>query len=164
MPGTHLCSHYPQTLGKVEKPDWEQSPWKLKAKIAKLAREVESLHSLVDLLRAFPVYRETRREKEVNPVRTSTKQARHPRNTPKGDRKTTAGSAHGKKWARSRVPSTRSDGANREKLDEEHQESAESSGATRVRQSDPLSSGSGGSPPAKAARKEGGVVTDRQGA
>ena len=151
----------PRSRGKVEKHDWEESPWKLRAKIAKLEREVESLRSLVDLLRAFPVHRETRREKEVNPVRTSTKKARYPRNTPKGNRKTTAGSAHGKKRARSRVPSTRSDGANREKLDEEHPESAASSGATRARRSDPLSSGGGSGTPAKAAGKEGGVASDR---
>jgi hypothetical protein len=154
----------PRSRGKVARRDWEESPWKLKAKIAKLEREVDSLRSLVDLLRAFPEHRETRREKEVNPVRTSTKKARYPRNTPKGDRKTTAGSAHGKKRARSRVPSTRSNGANREKLDENRGEAAAAPGASRARPGDPLSSGSGSGTPAKAAGKEGGVASDHQGA
>ena len=154
----------PRSRGKVEKPDWEQSPWKLRAKIAKLEREVDSLRSLVDLLRAFPVHRETRGEKEVNPVRTSTKKARHTRSTPKSNRKSTAGRPCGKKRAKNRGPSTRSDGANSEKLDEEREEAAATSGASRAQQSDPLSSGGGSGAPAKASGKEGGVAADRQGA
>ena len=51
----------------------EESPWKLKAKIAKLEREVVSLKSLVDLLRAFPVHREAPGDKEVDPGRARKK-------------------------------------------------------------------------------------------
>jgi hypothetical protein len=139
----------PRMRGVIEKPEWEQSPWKLKAKIAKLEKEVDSLRSLVDLLRAFPIHREIAREREVDRARTRTKKACHSRRNPKSNRKKTPARRSGQKRARGRGSSPRSQGADVKKLDEERTGAAETSRASSARQSDPLSSGKGGGSPAQ---------------
>jgi hypothetical protein len=145
----------PRSRGQIEKPAWQQ---------AKLEKEVDSLRSLVELLRDFPIHRETAREKEVDRTRSSATKSRHPQCTPKRNRKKTAGKKRGKKRTRSRGSSPRSDGADREKLDEERRKAAEAPGAPSARSSGPLSSGEGGSSPAKTSGRDGGLEADREGA
>jgi hypothetical protein len=96
----------------------EERPWKLKGEITKLEREVESLKSLVRLLRDLPANREYRKPKEVKLVRTRRGRRKNAQGAQAEDRPATGQGGSRPKRARSRGSSVWSDGADGAELDE----------------------------------------------
>lgn len=109
----------PKSRSQIQKNPLEESRWKLKSKIAKLEGEVESLRTLVSLLRELPAHRARSPDKrEVELVRPGRESSKTVKRTEAGLGRKTPKRRSRKRRARTPGSTLRGEGADRAKLDE----------------------------------------------
>jgi len=148
-------------LKKGEGRAWEESPWKLKARIAKLTQEVERLQTLVGLLRELPAHRTKSPRKEV--PRVPSKRRANPKGAPsrtKSHRTTIAATKSPSRGTTNRGQGPRGHGADVKKLDKSIKETAVPRRSPKAQPTNAVSSVTGCG--AGVQKTKGRVAADRQ--